>query len=198
MSGDDISPEQLAELVEKIHRGVDPYPPLPPALVHEEAAGAAAAPPPSPADQGEPVKTTLYNLITHMTVGEKIKLALKGNRDARNILIRDANRIIPRFVLQNPRITEDEVSAISRNRNLDSDILRIIGDHKEWSKLPMVRSALVTNPKTPVAVALRFVSTLPERELRLLAKSKSVQSVVVGRAKRIVLQRQTGGRSTDL
>ena len=44
-----------------------------------------------------------------MTVGERLKLALKGNRDARMILIRDPNRLIQRFVLQNPRITDDEI-----------------------------------------------------------------------------------------
>ncbi|HTO58383.1 MAG TPA: hypothetical protein VMJ74_11335 [Pseudomonadales bacterium] len=164
---------------------------MPQDLLHESDPETAPAPPAAAAGAEALVNKSLYNTIMQMAVGQKIKLALKGNRDARNILIRDSNRLIPRFVLQNPRVTEDEIAALSRNRNADTDLLRIIGDHKEWSRLQPVRSALVNNPKTPVTIALRFVGALPDRELRLLAKSKNVQSAVVSKAKRLVMQRQT-------
>ncbi|HUI25344.1 MAG TPA: hypothetical protein VL403_04600 [Candidatus Kryptonia bacterium] len=192
MNATDVTPEQLAEIVEQISRGADTYP-VPADLLHEHDPGVLPVTPVAdPAAENEPpVNKSLYNTIMQMAVGQKIKLALKGNRDARNILIRDSNRLIPRFVLQNPRITEDEIAAMSRNRNIDTDLLRIIGDHKEWSRLQPVRSALVNNPKTPVTIALRFVGSLPDRELRLLAKSKNVQSAVAGKAKRLVMQRQT-------
>jgi hypothetical protein len=179
---DELTPEQVAELVEQIDRGTDPYQ-LPPELIEEPEPAKAPAP-----DEGEG-DHSLYYYILKMTVGEKLKLALKGNRDARNILVRDATRMVARFVLQNPRITDDEVVAIARNRNLDAEILRIIGEHREWSHHPQVRAGLVTNPKTPVAVALRFVGTLSERELRLLAKSKNISSAISSSAKRLLMQR---------
>jgi hypothetical protein len=180
MTMSDVTPEEVAEIVAQIQRGDDTYA-IPDALVEEPPPG---SPPPT-----HEVNRGLYHQILGMTVGEKIKLALKGNREARNILIRDASHIVPRFVLQNPRITEDEVAAVARNRNADTDLLRIIGEHKEWSRLHQVRSALVHNPKTPVVLALRYVSSLPDRELRLLAKSKNVQSAVCSSAKRLILQR---------
>lgn len=200
MNNTEFTPEQLEELVEHIHRGTDPFPPLPHELVHEEDLTRSATPsvvPENPEHQDEPVKPSLYNQIIQMTVGQKIKLALKGNRDARNILIRDANRLVQRFVLQNPRVSDDEIATVARNRNVDSDILRLVGEHREWSKLPVVRSALVSNPKTPVAVSLRFVGMLSERELRLLAKSRNVQSAVVSKAKRIIMQRQVSGSTSS-
>ena len=124
-----------------------------------------------------------------MTVGERIKLALKGNHDARMILIRDSNRLIPRFVLQNPRITDDEVVMIARNRNLESDLLHTIGDNKNWKKNYQVRLALVCNPKTPLATAIHLIGSLMERDLRLLAKSKNVSATVVAQARRLLAQR---------
>jgi len=141
-------------------------------------------------EDGKPVNKSLYAQILNMTVGERIKLALKGNRDARMILIRDPNRLIQRFVLQNPRITDDEVVMVARNRNVDTDLLRAIGDHKHWPRNYQVRLALVTNPKTPVAIALHYVNSLMERDLRFLAKSKNVSSAVVSQVRRLLLQRE--------
>lgn len=167
--------EQLQGIAEEIERGDDPYVVPGEMLVEPEKAVV--------------VNKSLYAKIGTMTVGEKLKLALLGNRDARAILLRDANRLIGRFVLKNPRLTEDEVAAIARNRNIDSEILREIGDHKQWPRNYQVRHGLVTNPKTPLSTAIHFVAQLSERDLRFLAKSKNVSATVVGQARRLLAQR---------
>ncbi len=167
--------QEVEAIAQSIERGDDPYTVPEEMLVEPE--------------DGKPVNKSLYNQILHMTVGERLKLALKGNREARMILIRDPNRIIQVFVLQNPRITEDEIIAIARNRNLEGELLRKIGDHKGWPRNYQVRLALVTNPKTPLATALHFVSSLTERDIRFLAKSKNVSATVATQARRLLLQR---------
>ena len=106
------------------------------------------------------------------------------------ILIRDPNRLIQRFVLKNPRITEDEVLMVARNRNLDVEVLRTIGEHRQWSRNYQIKLALVTNPKTPLATAIHFVGTLMERDLHFLAKSKNVSQTVAGQARRLLMQRE--------
>jgi len=167
---------ELEAIAESIERGDDPYV-VPEELLEEPEAG-------------KPVNKSLYNQILHMTVGERLKLALKGNRDARMILVRDPNRLIQRFVLQNPRITDDEIVMLARNRNLDMELLRKIGDHKYWPRNYQVKLALVSNPKTPLATALHFVNTLQERDIRFLAKSKNVSATVVAQARRWLMQRE--------
>jgi len=137
-------------------------------------------------------KLTGRNLLSEiqaMHVGERLKLALKGNRDARTILLRDANRLVQRFVLQNPRISEEEIIAIAKNRNVDRDLLDQVCRRKEWVSNYQVRLALATNPKTSLAVAVRFVPTLQPRDLRTIAKSKNVPAAVCGMAKRLVINR---------
>jgi hypothetical protein len=179
MTQEDSNPQpvdaEVEAIAESVERGDDPY------IVPEEM---LVEPEPD-----KPVNKSLYNQIAHMTVGERVKLALKGNRDARMILIRDPNRLIQRFVLQNPRITDDEVLMMARNRNLDTDLLRVIGDHKHWSRNYQIKLALVTNPKAPLATALHFISSLMSRDIRLLAKSKNISSTIATQARRLVMQR---------
>jgi len=170
------TPEDLEAFAARVERGDDPYP-VPEELLVEP-------------ENGAPVNKSLFAQILLMRVGERVKLALRGNRDARMILIRDPNRLIQRFVLRNPRISDEEVISVARNRNADTDLLRIIGDHKQWSRSYQVRLGLVTNPKTPLAIALHFVNGLTERDLRFLAKSKNVSATVVAQVRRLLMQRE--------
>jgi hypothetical protein len=137
-----------------------------------------------------PVAGSLYARILTMGIAEKIKLALRGNKDARSILVRDTNKLIRRLVFQNPRVTDTEVIAIARTRTADEELLRIIADRKEWIRNYQVRLALATNPKTPLVLALKQVNTLAERDLRLIAKSKNVPAGVAGQARRLILNLQ--------
>src|SRR5262245_9512526 len=65
--------------------------------------------------QVSPEIRSLYAQITNMSMAEKIKLALRGNKEARNILVRDGNKVVRRFVLKNPRMSDTEVVAVTRN-----------------------------------------------------------------------------------
>jgi hypothetical protein len=140
--------------------------------------------------EGEPEKApapqSLFARIVGMGVHEKIKLAMRGNKDARTILIRDPVRLVRRCVLQNPRVTDGEVIAVARNRSADEELLRMINEKREWMRNYQVRHALATNPKTPLAVALRHVSSLSERDLRFIAKSKNVPQTIAVQARRIL------------
>ena len=133
---------------------------------------------------------SLYAQILTMGIAEKIKLALRGNKDARSILIRDTNKLIRRLVLQNPRVGDAEVIAVARNRTADEELLRIIAERREWMRNYQVRLSLATNPKTPLVIALKQVATLAERDIRLIAKSKNVPGGVAVQARRVLATMQ--------
>jgi hypothetical protein len=158
---------------------------VPVEMVHEvQTAGPAGEVP-----EGERAPS-IYASIKALNVPQRVKLAMRGNREARAILLRDTNRLIPRMVLMNPRITEDEVTQLAKDRNSDVEILRQIGDNRDWVAHYGVRAALVENAKTPVALALRLLNSLQEREIRILAKSKNVSSAVASQARRMLLRKQ--------
>lgn len=133
---------------------------------------------------------SLYNEIAGMNMGQRIKLALRGNRDARTLLARDNTKTIRRFVLSNPMITEEEIVNIARDRNSTEDVLRAISERADWLKSYGVRRALATNPKTPFPVALKQLGTLLMQDLERIAKSKDVpQTIVIHARKMVITQR---------
>jgi len=146
-----------------------------------------------PVPPAPPAPRSLYAQIIHMGIAEKIKLALRGNKDARMILVRDRNKVIRRCVIQNPRLTDGEVIGICRDRSADEDALRTIAERREWMRNYQVRLTLATNPKTPAAIALRQLPTLGERDIRQLAKSKNVPQAIAGQCRRMVLMMRDRG-----
>ena len=70
------------------------------------------------------------------------------------------------------------------------EIMRLICANKEWTKNYQIRKALAENNKTPLPNALRYISTLTEKDLANLAKSKNVSNVISTQARRILLQMQ--------
>ena len=179
----DPSLTQIDSLVEQVVTGTDRIH-VPDGLVHESEAGAGPLSLPNPSTQEE----ALWALIRAMSVGERIKLALKGNKETRGILLRDPNRLIPRLVLQNPRISEDEIQTVAKDRNSDEELLVLITDSRDWMKVYAIRLALVENARTPVAKAIRLLQTLDERDLVRLSKSKNVPNVVAVQARRCLFQ----------
>ncbi len=144
-----------------------------------------AAPEPEAAGQGREFES-LYFKIQKMTVAERISLALKGDKEARALLIKDSNKIIQLAVIGSPRLTEPEVASIAKSRSVHDEVLRRIGTSKEWLKSYEVRLNLVLNPRTPVPLAMKLVGTLSPRDLQNLAKSKNVSSVVAAMARKHV------------
>lgn len=136
---------------------------------------------------------SLYNVIAVMNVSQKIKLALRGNRDARTLLARDNNKVIRRFVLSNPMLTEEEIISIARDKNSTEEVLRAISERGDWLKSYGVRRALATNPKTPLPIALKQLATLLINDLGRIARSKDVpQAIVIQARKMVIIARDRG------
>ncbi len=134
-----------------------------------------------------------YQRIMRMNVGEKIKTAMKGNKEERVLLIRDSNREVYMSVLENPGLTETEVEMIAKNSGTFQDILRKMARNKEWMANHAIVRGLVTNPKTPLDVANRFLPRLHDKELDLLTCSKNLPSVLRLNARRLLLARTKKG-----
>ena len=130
-----------------------------------------------------------YQLALDMGVSEKIKMALTGDKEWRSIFLKDSNKLVNTAVLKNPRVTDGEVLAVAKSKTSSEELIRIILMNKDWMKLPVVRSALVSHPKTPVGSALRFMDSLTLKELKDLSKSKGVSQVVVTAARRVLVEK---------
>jgi hypothetical protein len=131
-----------------------------------------------------------YQLTLHMGVSEKIKAALNGDKEWRKLLIQDANRLVSAAVLKNPRITEGEVLAVANNRGSSEELIRLITLNREWLKNYAIKQALVVHPRVPLAQALRYMSVLTDRDLKMLTKSRDVSQAIVNNARRMLNAKQ--------
>ncbi|MGD9653546.1 MAG: hypothetical protein AB7V12_14370, partial [Candidatus Dadabacteria bacterium] len=135
------------------------------------------------------INQSLHIKISVLNVGQKIKLALLGNREARAILVKDPNRIVSRAVLKNPRITDTEVVHIAQSKIVTDEILREISDSRKWTRLYQVKLALVTNPKTPPHISIGLLKQLREFDLRNLRWNKNLSGVVATAVKNMMKER---------
>ncbi len=134
---------------------------------------------------------TLLQRVQRMKVGEKIQLALRGGRDIRSLLMRDPNKEVMLTVLENTKITDSEIEIIAKQKTSSEDSLRIISKKKEWMKKYSIVSALVSNPKTPTAIAMKFVSALKAKDLSILQRNKNIpEAVRMAIRKRIMAKQQ--------
>lgn len=110
-----------------------------------------------------------------MGVAERMKAAMKGTKSERAILIRDPNKLVSAAVLSSPKLTESEVENFAKLANVSEEILRTIGMNRGWVKNYGVIAALTKNPKTPLAVSMRFVQRLSDRDLKMIALDRNLQ-----------------------
>jgi hypothetical protein len=131
-----------------------------------------------------------YKIAMIMGIGEKIKMALTGDKEWRAILIKDANKLVSGSVIKNPRITDGEILTILKVGVQNDEIIRLICANKEWVKNYLIRKALIACPKTPLPNALRYLTTMTVKDLAGYAKSKNISSVIVTQARRILLTKK--------
>lgn len=116
--------------------------------------------------------------LANLPVIERMKLAIKGNREQRAQLIRDPNKLVAVAVLSSPKVTESEIEHYARMANLSEDVLRVIGTSRAWLKNYNIVAALTRNPKTPTTLAMQFVQRLNDRDLKMLAFDRNVPEPV--------------------
>jgi hypothetical protein len=136
-------------------------------------------------------KVALIVRIMKMNVKDRIKLAMKGDREIRGILIRDPNKVVAQAVVQNPRITEQEVEKIAAMRTVPEEILRQIASNRRWARLYPIIHNLVRNPRTPVAISMNLLPRLHVKDLEALGKNRNIPDAIRTQAFRLSKTRRS-------
>jgi hypothetical protein len=168
-----LSEEPIADLLEKA--ATEPNDAPPPALMESE--------------KTDQKKLSIFAEILLMGVSDKVKLAFKGGKTERMILVRDHNKLVCSAVMRNPRMSELEVEGIATMRNVEEEVLRIISMKREWSSKYNIALSLARNPKCPVGVVLSLINRLTLRDLKGLKDDKGVSDTVRSLARKMYLQR---------
>jgi hypothetical protein len=137
-------------------------------------------------------RVLLIRKIMVMSVKDRMKLALKGDREARSILIRDSNRIVSTGVIKNPRITDQEVEAIASMRTVSNEVLRLISLNKNWARQYPIIHNLARNPRTPVPTAIGILPRIYTKDLKGISQNRNVSEAVRRQANRLFMTRGGG------
>ena len=135
-------------------------------------------------EAGEEIPLSLTQRVMKLRTNQKIMLAIKGGKEERTLLIREANRLIQVNVIRNGRITEGEIAFIAQMRSINEEVLRIISTNRDWMKKYTIMKNLVLNPKTPLAISLNSLKRLIDVDLKLLVRDKGVAEILRREAKR--------------
>jgi hypothetical protein len=135
-------------------------------------------------------RVAMINRILRMGMKDRVKLASKGDREARNILVRDPNRIVAQAVVQNARITDQEVEKIASMRSVPEDVLRQIAINRNWARNYVIMHNLARNPRTPLSNVMTILTRLQLRDLQAMMKNRNVSDAVRKQALRLVTARK--------
>jgi len=111
-----------------------------------------------------------WDRIRGLSQMDKLLLAVKADGAERAILAQDNDPRVLLSLLRNPRLTVDEVVRVAKSSFLTFQIADVIMKAPQWSGNLDVRIALIHNPKTPPAFQMRILPTLPEAEIRSVAR----------------------------
>jgi hypothetical protein len=113
-------------------------------------------------------------MLSSLSVMERIKLAMKGTREQRSQLVRDSNKLVAAAVLSSPKLNESEVEQFTRMGNVSEDVLRMIGHNRAWTKNYGVVLGLCKHPKTPRAISMQMVSRLTQKDQKMLMIDRNI------------------------
>jgi hypothetical protein len=176
---EELSAEAARELAELLE-----------AAAEQERSG-VAVPVAAVPDEVDPSSESAWTKILNMTVSQKVQLAFKGAASERSILVRERNKLICRAVIRSPRLTDTEVETFAGMRNVDEEVLRMIGTNRTWMAKYSIMLTLAKNPKSPIALVLPLINRLNLRDLKSLATDKGISEAVRTSAKRLYVKRRT-------
>lgn len=155
-----------------LHLEGDPAP-----LVAALRSAAAAAAATSTDEPSEP-ESTLWERLRQMTPPQKKLLAPKADRVTRALLVQESDPQILFALLQNPRLSMDEVVRVAKSSFLSFQAADLILKTNPWFANLDVRLALIHNPKLALPFAMRILQTLPDNEVRTIAKGAATSQAL--------------------
>jgi hypothetical protein len=130
-----------------------------------------------------------FDQIRALTVTERVTLALKADLMERRILMQENNSKINEFLLRNVRITEQEVAFMARNASIPMQNLLAIAGNRPWMNHESIRSAILTNPRTPAAMVMDMIPTLGPQDLLKMHHAPYVREDIKANVRRELKKR---------
>lgn len=121
--------------------------------------------------------------ISQMKIAEKVRLATIGSKEERMLLLKDANRLVYTAALLSPKMANDDLKALAKNKGMPHEIIAYIAAKKELLRDYTVVVSLANNPKTPLRTGVRLLQFLRDNDVRAISRSRNVSPQLARMAK---------------
>jgi hypothetical protein len=129
-----------------------------------------------PADEPEPETLPVpdYGKGRELTLGERRSLARRATRAAFDRLLDDPHPLVIRQLLENPRLTEDDVVRLATRRPAHGTTLRELANSPKWLCRARVRMSILLNPGSSSALTYPLLGVCTRTELREVTRSTHI------------------------
>jgi hypothetical protein len=131
-------------------------------------------------------ESLLRDGLGDMRLGDRVTLARLATPALLPALLADGDRQVTESALVNPRLREEDVVAALRRDDAPGILLEAAFSSSRWGSNYAVRLALVLQPRTPLALALRQVSSLVPRDLRRVAGAEELRPLIRAAAQEVL------------
>ncbi len=128
----------------------------------------------------------LIRRLSRLATGEKVAIARRGTPEVIAHLRSDANLLVVKALLDNPRLTEESLLPILVNMKTGPRVLDLIAKSTRWGSRYGVRVALSRHPLAPFRVLFEILPGLRRRDLIAVAEKEAHSSVVRHRARELL------------
>jgi hypothetical protein len=119
-------------------------------------------------------RVSVLQKIARLTVGQRVQLAMRGNKEERSILIRDGSRLVSSAVLVSPKVSDAEIETFAGMKNVQEQVLRDIARNPKFKKNYPIARQLCNNPRTPLDLSLTLMGNLMVNDLKTLSMNKNI------------------------
>lgn len=128
----------------------------------------------------------LIDRLAELSVGERISLARRATAGLIPKLSLSREGRVLQALLCNPRVKEIDAVSAASDPGAPGEFLGWLSRHAKWGNQRAVRMALLGNPRTPVAEALKLLAKLPRKDVERVAGDGEVPTIIrVGADRRL-------------
>ena len=138
-------------------------------------------------------RSALPRSVADIPLGTRRALAKGLDRGLLERLLLDPDPIVIANILENARITEDDVVRIAGRRPMPGSTLAEVHRSRRFGTRPRVREALAYNPYCPTDLAIELIGTLPLHALRQIARDATLHGELRSQAQDEIARRSPSG-----
>ena len=133
----------------------------------------------------------LSRRVPDMALSEKMDLARLSGRGTLLVLRFDPDVRVLLAVMDNRFTTEPDLVTIAARAQTPFGVLEAIAAHPRWGSRAALRSALLQNPKLPLAVALALLPRASAADLSGLLEAPGISPLIRACAERVLAHRRS-------